>query len=242
MNQRGLGIREIARTLCREPSTVSRKLRRNGTATGYASVPAQAASGARREAARPMAKLHPQGRLWMVVTSCLAWHWSPQQIAGALRRMWPDDPTMHVSHETIYTAIYAHAGSCPKWSASMCVRPRCRTEGCPGVRAGRTLTTLVRFRPASTTLRMCGSRWKPFDTWPRWYREDRRRRGLLPDPPSSKRMIDSKGKVLPLPPSEIELASRIDGAPFQRPLSVAYRPDPQRLAASATDPKAEVEA
>jgi IS30 family transposase len=38
----------------------------------------------------------------------LDWKWSPQQIAGVLKRVWPDDPTMHVSHESIYTAIYAH--------------------------------------------------------------------------------------------------------------------------------------
>jgi IS30 family transposase len=38
----------------------------------------------------------------------LDWKWSPQQIAGVLKRVWPDDPTMHISHESIYTAIYAH--------------------------------------------------------------------------------------------------------------------------------------
>src|SRR5579864_26205 len=35
------------------------------------------------------------------------YQWSPQQISGTLKRMWPNDPTQHVSHETIYTAIYA---------------------------------------------------------------------------------------------------------------------------------------
>jgi IS30 family transposase len=38
----------------------------------------------------------------------LGWLWSPQQIAHTLRSMWPDRPELHVSHETIYSAIYAH--------------------------------------------------------------------------------------------------------------------------------------
>lgn len=34
--------------------------------------------------------------------------WSPEQIAGNLKVMHPDDPTRHVSHETIYAHIYAY--------------------------------------------------------------------------------------------------------------------------------------
>ena len=33
--------------------------------------------------------------------------WSPEQVAGRLRRMTPHEPAFHVSHETIYCAIYA---------------------------------------------------------------------------------------------------------------------------------------
>jgi IS30 family transposase len=43
-----------------------------------------------------------------VVSHLLTWLWSPRQIARTLRRMWPDQPERHVSHETIYNAIYAH--------------------------------------------------------------------------------------------------------------------------------------
>ena len=35
--------------------------------------------------------------------------WSPQQIAGWLRRAYPDDPTMHVSHETIYLSLFVQS-------------------------------------------------------------------------------------------------------------------------------------
>ncbi|PWN54527.1 IS30 family transposase, partial [Abyssibacter profundi] len=33
--------------------------------------------------------------------------WSPEQIAEKLKREHPDDPSMHVSHETIYSWVYA---------------------------------------------------------------------------------------------------------------------------------------
>ena len=42
-----------------------------------------------------------------MVLTLLDWRWSPQQIAGTLKRVFPNEPERHVSHETIYTAIYA---------------------------------------------------------------------------------------------------------------------------------------
>jgi IS30 family transposase len=35
--------------------------------------------------------------------------WSPEQIAAHLRSAWPDRPSWHVCHETIYQALY-HGG------------------------------------------------------------------------------------------------------------------------------------
>ena len=58
-------------------------------------------------AARPAAKLDFDGVGWGVVRTMLDWKWSPQQIAATLKRVFPDEPERHVSHETIYTAIYA---------------------------------------------------------------------------------------------------------------------------------------
>src|SRR5271170_4739496 len=108
MKQQGSSIRAMARILGRPASTVSRELARNTcSAVGYASAPAQSLSTSRREAARPCPKLHPQSVSWRVVLTLLEWKWSPQQISGTLKRMSPNDPTQHVSHETIYTAIYA---------------------------------------------------------------------------------------------------------------------------------------
>lgn len=109
LRQQGLGLRAIAEVLGRNAGSLSRELRRNAGSDGvYLSKQAQHAAEARRRGAQPMLKLDPAGPLWPLVTHLLGWLWSPQQIAQTLRRMWPEEPEMHVSHETIYTAIYAH--------------------------------------------------------------------------------------------------------------------------------------
>ncbi len=103
------GVRAMARVLERSPSTISREIARNASAEGvYASVPAQALSQTRRVLARAAPKLHTNHVHWGTVLTLLEWKWSPQQIADTLKRVRPEDRTMHVSHETIYAAIYAH--------------------------------------------------------------------------------------------------------------------------------------
>ena len=58
-----------------------------GSDGSYASLPAQALSRSRRIQARPAAKLHPDHVLWGTVLTMLDWKWSPQQIAGVLKRI-----------------------------------------------------------------------------------------------------------------------------------------------------------
>jgi IS30 family transposase len=95
----GVGVRGISRRMGRPPSTISRELRRNASPEeGYSSDVAQAAHAARLDVA---------GVAWSVVLTLLDWKWSPQQIAATLKRVYPDEPERHVSHETIYSAIYA---------------------------------------------------------------------------------------------------------------------------------------
>ena len=108
MTLQGMSLRRIASALGRSPSTLSRELARNCSGGAYVCRDAQARCDARRVNARAPSKLDPDGRLWPLVAHMLGWLWSPQQIAQTLRIMWPDKPELHVSHETIYTAIYAH--------------------------------------------------------------------------------------------------------------------------------------
>ena len=100
----------MARTLGRAASTVSREFRRDTLAEHpYASHSAQVSCEGRRQAARPAAKLDLHGVGWSVVLTLLDWRWSPQQIAATLKRVYPEQPEQQVSHETIYTAIYAQS-------------------------------------------------------------------------------------------------------------------------------------
>lgn len=134
----------IASMLGRSPATVSRELARTCRFDSYASVPAQALSVARRIAGRPPARLDPQGVTWRIVLTLLDWKWSPQQISGTLRRMYPDDPSQQVSHETIYApkevplgtrrSMPTRTGSCVASSSPVCVTIApiaCREAGVP---------------------------------------------------------------------------------------------------------------
>ena len=110
MKQRGFSVRAIARTLERAPSTIARELARNTRAgQSYASHQAQLRAVACRRNAHGNGKLHGQSVCWGVVRRMLGWKWSPQQISATLRRVFPHQREFQVSHETIYTAIYAHA-------------------------------------------------------------------------------------------------------------------------------------
>lgn len=101
-------IRSITEQLARPTSTISREINRNG---GYAAYRANKAdTAAWQRALRPKAcKLSGRPRLIQVITRKLSQQWSPEQIAGWLKRRYPDDEYYHVSHETIYKSLFIQA-------------------------------------------------------------------------------------------------------------------------------------
>ena len=109
MRQQNSSVREIARVLSRAPSSISREVNRNLIATpaGYDPVLAGARAKCMQKVVRQHRKLAPDTPLFGVIDYFLRQQWSPEQIGGTLRRMYPDDPTKRASHETIYTALYA---------------------------------------------------------------------------------------------------------------------------------------
>lgn len=104
LQRNGMSARNIAMHLGRSASTVSREMQRV-PAPVYCAAAAQLDYVA--HCRRGPVKLRPDSPLWMEVCSRLKKGWSPQQISGRFRRMFPDDPAARVSHETIYCAIYA---------------------------------------------------------------------------------------------------------------------------------------
>ena len=104
----GQSVRAIARTLGRAPCTVSREIRRNGGRRSYRA--SEADESAWRRATRPKrSKLAQHPALARVVANKLQLEWSPYQVAGWLKRTYPQDETRQVSHETIYRTLFIQA-------------------------------------------------------------------------------------------------------------------------------------
>jgi len=100
----GKSIRQIAATLDRAPSTVSREIKRN---TGYGAKAVYRANYADDQAwARRWSgcKLERQPSLLAAVLERLKAGWSPEQVSGRLAK---DHRKQIISYETIYRFIYA---------------------------------------------------------------------------------------------------------------------------------------
>jgi transposase, IS30 family len=102
----GHSLRTMARVLGRAPSTVSRESARNRPrGHPYRGCTAQVQAAARaRQPRRSRTLLDPW--LWQYVQTQLTQGCSPEQIAGRLRRAYPDDMHTQLSTETIYAGLY----------------------------------------------------------------------------------------------------------------------------------------
>ena len=101
----GQSIRSMATSLDRAPSTISREIKRNGGRRCYRA--SQADQAAWDRGCRPKTcKLAEHRTLACKVAEKLRRQWSPEQIAGWLKRTNPDDTSCQVSHETIYRSLF----------------------------------------------------------------------------------------------------------------------------------------
>ena len=103
----GSSLRAIGHALHRAPSTVSReRARHHASPVTYRAVPAHQRAQRWAHHPRKPRKLAVQPRLRTAVLRLLAQRWSPEQIAHGLPQRYPDEPTMRISHEAIYTYLY----------------------------------------------------------------------------------------------------------------------------------------
>jgi transposase, IS30 family len=98
-------LRAIAIRIGRPPSTVSREVARNHGPHRYRAELAERAALSRGRRPKP-AKLTIDSKLWTEVVARLELDWSPEQISRALKEEYPGEPSMQVSHETIYLSLY----------------------------------------------------------------------------------------------------------------------------------------
>ena len=160
-----LSLRAIATQLGRSPSTISRELHRNGGATGYRAMQADQAAWDR--ARRPKrCKLACNRSLRRTIATKLRRLWSPHQIAGWLKREYPEDESHQVSHETIYRSLFIQARGVLKKELQQHLRSQRairRSRHANQKRDGRgqiTNAVSIRERPASVEDRAVPGHWE----------------------------------------------------------------------------------
>jgi len=170
---------EIARSLGRARSCISRELKRNrwvnpaeqvkrrgrpAIAGGYRSSLAQKRADLQASKARSPKRLIIGNKLWDIVIPLLHDFHSPEQVSGILKRMNPDDISLQVSHESIYTAIYAMPRGALRSKVITCLRqsrknrrPRSRGEDRRG-----TISNMVSIhdRPSEIDDRLIPGHWE----------------------------------------------------------------------------------
>jgi len=144
---------------------VSREVNRNGGRQGYRAIRAEQAAWQRSH--RPKrCKLVQNRALARIVAHKLKQLWSPEQIAGWLKRTYPEDEDYRVSHEIIYRSLYVQArGALKKELIKHLRSKRTMRHSRHGNRSGEgqgQIKDMVRIseRPASVEDRAVPGHWE----------------------------------------------------------------------------------
>ncbi len=160
----GESLRMVAARLGRAPSTVSRELARNGGRSSYRAHRADRA--ALRRARRPKpSKLATNHQLRMVVEEKLEDWWSPQQVVLWLKRTYPEDQEMYVSHETIYLSLFVQGKGALRRELADCLRTgrayrRPKTKRAPSGKGRIVDPVMISERPAEVEDRAVPGHWE----------------------------------------------------------------------------------
>ncbi len=161
----GHSLRTIARQLGRAPSTISREINRNDGLKRYRANQADKAAWDRAHRPKPC-KLVGNLQLGRIIASKLQCHWSPDQIAGWLKKAYAGNERLQVSHETIYRSLFIQARGVLKRELLQYLRTK-RVMRCPkktslkGKGLGHiTDAVSIRERPASVEDRAVPGHWE----------------------------------------------------------------------------------
>lgn len=161
----GRALSQIGRDLGRAASTISREVARNGGRRVYRA--ARAEERALDWALRPKpCRLAFNPALCKLVAGKLSGQWSPQQIAGWLKARHPGDPSMTISHETIYKSLFIQTRGVLKKELlahlrSRRIMRRGRTATTAGQTRGQIIDAVsIRDRPAEVEDRAIPGHWE----------------------------------------------------------------------------------
>ena len=161
----GHSMRSMAAQLGRAPSTITREIKRNGGQECYRASEADQSAWDRGR--RPKtSKLAENRALARIVAGKLQLQWSPEQVAGWLKRTYPDDTSRQVSHETIYRSLFIQARGALKKELVAHLRRsrvmrRSRHHTMKTDKHGRiTDTVSISERPASVADRAVPGHWE----------------------------------------------------------------------------------
>jgi transposase, IS30 family len=133
----GHSLRQVALRMGRSASTISRELSRNRDPRTGAYQPERAERLAWQRQRRPKpSKISSDSVLREQVQRMLAKRFSPEQIAGRLPVLFPDDAGMRISHESIYQSIYVY----PRGQLRRELRATLRSRKTTRTRRGRRET------------------------------------------------------------------------------------------------------
>jgi IS30 family transposase len=158
-------LRSIAAWLGRAPSTISREIRRNGGRRRYRATMADSSTWDRAKRAKTC-KLVQYPVLARKVEQKLKQLWAPEQIAGWLKRTYPNNEKLQVSHETIYKSLFIQARGALKKELLQHLRKtramrRSRNKSLKGDGLGQiTGAVSIRERPASVEDRALPGHWE----------------------------------------------------------------------------------
>ena len=160
-----LSLRAIAARLGRTPSRISREVGRNGGLQNYRANQADQAAWDRAQRPKPC-KLVCEPALSRLVASKLRSHWSPEQIAGWLKRTYPENENRQVSHESIYKSLFIQARGALKKELQQHLRSqrairRSRHSSQKGDGKGQIMNTVsIRERPVAVEDRAVPGHWE----------------------------------------------------------------------------------